>query len=325
MFIAWSDQEQPQVWYPTIVNQAGSYRLTYGSRIITAIKTRQEVLIFTDTALYSQQFLGAPYVYGFNPLSVDITIVGPNAAITTNGVTYWMGQDKFYAYSGVVNTLPCALRQYVFDDINSNQWSLVCCGTNEKYNEVWWFYPSSSSTFNDRYVVYNYLEKIWFYGNMPRSAWLDSHIVGDPLGSVNYCIVQHESGADDGSVNPPQPIDAYIETSDFDIGDGGYQFSFVKRLIPDMDFIGSVNANPSVSLILKARNYPGIGLNTDAMQSTSGTISGQEVTTQVYDYTNQVWVRLRGRQLAFRIESTDLGVKWQAGVNRIEIQPDGRK
>lgn len=328
MFIAWSDQEQPQVWYPTVTNQAGSFRLTYGSRIITAVKTRQEVLIFTDTALYSQQFLGAPYVYGFNPVSVDITIVGPNSAITTNGVTYWMGQDKFYAYSGVVNTLPCALRQYVFDDINSSQWGLVCCGTNEKYNEVWWFYPSTDSIFNDRYVVYNYLEKIWFYGDMPRSAWLDSHIIGDPLGTVNQCVVQHETGADDGSVNPPAAIAAYIESSDFDIGDGGYQFSFVKRLIPDIDFIGTdttSNATPSVTMTLKARNYPGIGLNTDAMQSTSGAISGQKVTTQVYDYTNQVWVRLRGRQLAFRIESADLGVKWQAGVNRIEIQSDGRK
>lgn len=325
MFIAWSDQEQPQVWYPAVTNQAGSFRLTYGSKIITAVKTRQEILVFTDTALYSQQYLGPPYVYGFNPISVDITIVSPNAAVTTNGITYWMGQDKFYAYSGRVDTLPCALRQYVFDDINREQWALVCCGTNEKYNEVWWFYPSEGSTYNDKYVVYNYLEKLWYYGLMERSAWFDSHIVGDPLGAVNNIVVQHETGCDDGTTNPPQAIDAYITTSDFDLGDGGYQFSFVKRLIPDVDFIGSVNQSPSVTMTLTARNYPGIGLNTDVMQSATGTIAGSKFTTQVYSYTNQVWVRLRGRQLAFTIESTDLGVRWQAGVNRIEIQPDGRK
>jgi hypothetical protein len=328
MFIAWCDQEQPQVWYPTVTNTAGSYRLTYGSRIIAAVKTRQEILVFTDTALYSQQYLGAPYVYGFNPISVDITIVGPNAAASTNGITYWMGQDKFYAYSGRVDTLPCALRQYVFSDINTDQLSLVYCGPNEKYNEIWWFYPSAGSVVNDRYVVYNYLEKLWYYGTMERSAWLDSHIIGDPVAATGQITVQHETGCDDASVNPPVAIEAFIETSDFDIGEGGYQFSFVKRIIPDIDFIGSINTDPSVVMTIKARNYPGqgvSGLTTAQNTGTAGGVAGKEVTTQVFNYTQMIWVRIRGRQLSFRVESEDLGVKWQMGVPRLEIQPDGRK
>jgi len=334
LFISWCDQEQPQVWYPTITNTAGSYRLTYGSRIIAAVKTRQEILVFTDTALYSQQYLGAPYIYGFNPISVDITIVSQNAAVSTNGITYWMGQDKFYMYSGRIDTLPCALRQYVFDDINADQLELVYSGTNEKYNEVWWHYPSAGSVINDKYVVYNYLENLWFYGiwdiegagTMQRSAWFDSHIIGNPVAAVNNITVQHETGCDDGSVNPPAAIDAYIETSDFDIGEGGYQFSFVKRIIPDMDFIGSVNTTPSVTMTVKARNYPGQGTpGLSPAQNVGGGVSGKEVTTQVYDYTQMIWVRLRGRQLSFRVESTDLGVKWQMGTPRLELQPDGRK
>ena len=328
MFIAWCDQEQPQVWYPTVTNTAGSYRLTYGSRIIAAVKTRQEILVFTDTALYSQQYLGAPYVYGFNPISVDITIVGPNAAASTNGITYWMGQDKFYAYSGRVDTLPCALRQYVFSDINTDQLSLVYCGPNEKYNEIWWFYPSAGSVVNDRYVVYNYLEKLWYYGTMERSAWLDSHIIGDPVAATGQITVQHETGCDDGSVNPPAAIEAFIETSDFDIGEGGYQFSFVKRIIPDIDFIGSINTDPSVVMTIKARNYPGqgvSGLTTAQNTGTAGGVAGKEVTTQVFNYTQMIWVRIRGRQLSFRVESEDLGVKWQMGTCRLELQPDGRK
>jgi len=326
MYIAWCEQEQPQVWYPTATNTAGSYRLTYGSRIVTAVRTRQEILVFTDTALYSQQYLGAPYIYGFNQISVDITIVSPNAATTTNGVTYWMGQDKFYMYSGRVDTLPCALRQYVFDDINTSQWDQVYCGTNEKYNEVWWLYPSAGSSINDRYVVYNYLENLWFYGTIERTAWFDSHIIGNPIAATGNITVQHESGADDGSVNPPQAIDAYIETSDFDIGEGGYQYSFVKRLIPDIDFIGSATTTPTVTMTLTARDYPGQPYaGTSSKQNAPATVNGTDYSTQVYGYTEQVWIRLRGRQLVFRVESDQLGTRWQLGNPRIEIQPDGRR
>lgn len=326
MLIAWCDQENSQVWYPEVTNTAGTFRLAYGSRIITAEKTRQEILIWTDTALYSMQYLGPPYVYSFNPLSVDVTIVSQNAMATAAGVTYWMGDDKFYMYSGRVDTLPCALRQYVFDDINNSQLELICCGTNEKYNEVWWFYPSSGAVFNDRYVVYNYLENLWFYGNIERSAWLDSHIIGNPLGAVNQLTVQHETGTDDGSVNPPAAMAAYIESSDFDIGEGGYQFSFIRRLIPDIDFIGSTNTSPVATMTVKARNYPGQGVTgLSPMQNAPSTVSGTEVSTQVYNYTREVWVRLRGRQLSFRVESDQSGIKWQLGNPRIQISPDGRR
>ena len=326
MLIAWSDQENPQVWYPQVTNTAGTFRLAYGSRIVTFEKTRQEILVWTDGALYSMQYLGPPYVYSFNPISVDTTIVSQNAMATAAGVTYWMGDDKFYAYSGRVDTLPCALRQYVFDDINNDQLGLVFCGTNEKYNEVWWFYPSTDSVFNDRYVIYNYLEKLWYYGTIERSAWLDSHIVGNPFGAAGQLTVQHEVGTDDGTVNPIAPIDAYIESADFDLGDGGYQFSFVKRVIPDVDFIGSSNTSPSATITLKSRNYPGQGVaGLSTMQNTPAAISGSEVSTQVYNYTQEVWVRIRGRQMVFRIESDALGVKWQLGSPRLQIQPDGRR
>ena len=326
MLIAWSDQENPQVWYPQVTNTAGNFRLAYGSRIIAIEKTRQEILIWTDSSLYSMQYLGPPYVYGFNPISVDTTIVSQNAMATAAGVTYWMGDDKFYAYSGRVDTLPCALRQYVFDDINNDQLELVFCGTNEKYNEVWWFYPSTGSLFNDRYVIYNYLEKLWYYGSLERSAWLDSHIIGNPFGAVNQLTVVHETGTDDGSVNPAAPIAAYIESADFDLGDGGYQFSFVRRVIPDMDFIGSSNANPQATITLKARNYPGQGVaGLSTMQNSTVPITSAEVSTQVYNYTQEVWVRLRGRQLVFRVESDQLGLRWQLGSPRLQIQPDGRR
>ena len=325
MMVQWCSQEDPYTWDPTdITNTAGYQRLTYGSKIITAEKTRQEVLLFTDSAVYSMQYLGAPYVFGFNPISVEITIVGPNAVITTNNITYWMGQDKFYVYSGRVDTLPCSLRQYIFDDINAQQFPQVVAGTNEKYNEIWWFSSSANSDYNDRYVIYNYLERLWYYGNLPRTAWLDSHIIGNPLAAIDGMVVQHETGLDDGTTNPPSAIYSYIQSADFDLGEGD-KFSCIKRVVPDVDFIGSdtaENVSPSVNLTVSTRNFPGQG---DYVKETSSSIPGQQSTTQVYNYTNQVFLRLRGRQVAFKIESEDLGVAWQLGTPRLDIVPDGTR
>jgi len=325
MMIQWCSQEDIYTWNPTdVTNTAGYQRLTYGSKIITAEKTRQEVLVFTDSAVYSMQYLGAPYVFGFNPISVEITLVSPNAVITSNNITYWMGQDKFYVYSGRVDTLPCSLRQYIFDDINAQQFPQVCAGTNEKYNEIWWFYPSANSDYNDRYVIYNYLERLWYYGTMPRSAWLDSHIIGNPVAAVDGMIVQHETGLDDGTTNPPSPIYSYIQSADFDLGEGD-KFSCVKRMVPDVDFIGSnvvENPTPSVNITISTRNFPGQG---DYVKETTSNVPGQQVTTQVYNYTNQVFLRLRGRQVAFKIESEDLGVAWQMGTCRLDVVPDGTR
>jgi len=321
MFVRWCSQEDPLVWIPAVTNTAGSQRLTYGSALITAEKTRQEILVWSDSALYSMRYLGPPYTFGFTTLSNEVTIASPNAAITANGITYWMGTSKFYVYSGRVDTLPCALRQYVFDDFNFIQSDQVYAGTNEKYNEIWWFYPSADSDYNDRYVIYNYLEKLWYYGSMSRTAWLDSHILGFPWAAYDNILVQHEQGTDDGSVNPPAAIPAYIESADFDIGEGD-KFSAVKRVIPDVDFIGSTTTAPSVTMTVSTRNFPGQGV---FLNDTPANILGSKVTTQVYDYTNQVFVRLRGRQVAFKISSDGAGVKWQMGVPRLDIQPDGTK
>lgn len=321
MFVRWCSQEDPLTWTPAVTNTAGSQRLAYGSRLITSEKTRQETLIWSDAALYSMQFLGPPYTFGFNTISNEITIASPNAVATANNITYWMGNSKFYAYSGRVDTLPCSLRQYVFNDFNFAQIGQVYAGTNEKYNEVWWFYPSADSDYNNRYVIYNYLEKLWYYGDVDRTAWLDSHILGAPWATYNGLLVQQEEGTDDGSFNPPAGIPAYIESADFDIGEGD-KFSAVKRVIPDIDFIGSTIPAPAVTMTVSTRNFPGQGVfNND----TPTDIIGAMVTTQVYDYTNQVFIRLRGRQVAFRISSTEAGIKWQLGVPRLDIQPDGTK
>jgi hypothetical protein len=321
LLIRWCSQEDPLTWTPAVTNTAGSQRLVYGSALITAETTRQETLIWSDTAVYSMRYLGPPYTFGFNTISNEISIASPNCVATANNITYWMGNSKFYVYSGRVETLPCALRQYVFDDFNFVQSNQVYAGTNEKYNEVWWFYPSADSDYNNKYVIYNYLEKLWYYGDIDRTAWLDSHIQGTPWATYDGMLVQHESGTDDGSVNPPAAIPAYIESADFDIGEGD-KFSAVKRVIPDVDFIGSTTTTPSVTMTVSTRNFPGQGL---FLNDTPTNISGSKVTTQVYDYTNQVFVRLRGRQVAFRIGSDGTGIKWQLGTPRLDIQPDGVK
>lgn len=322
LLVQWCSQENYLIWDPAdITNTAGFYRLTYGSEIIAAEKTRQEVLIWTDSALYSMQYQGQPFIFGFTTISAEVTIASPNAAITANNVTYWMGIDKFYAYSGRVDTLPCTLRQYVFDDFNSSQADQVISGTSEKYNEIWWFYPSADSEILNRYVIYNYLEKVWYYGQMERTAWLDSHIQGLPWATVDGMLVQHENGVNDGLTNPPSAISSYIESSDFDLGEGD-QFSFVRRVIPDVDFIGSTSTSPSVTMTISARDFPGQG----TFQTTDATITaGSKVSMQVYNYTNQVWIRLRGRQVAFRIASDSVGVKWQLGAPRLDLQQDGRR
>jgi len=332
LMVSWCDQEHPTIWNPAdVTNTAGNQRLTYGSKIVTAEKTRQETLIWTDSALYSMRYLGPPYIFGFNVMSSAVTIASMNAAATANGVTYWMGLDKFYVYSGQVDTLPCSLRQYIFEDINNNQLDQVYAGTNERYNEIWWCYPSTDSLNNDRYVVYNYLEKLWYYGTLDRTSWYDSHIRTYPVTTTYDLVTERgqlyyqEYGADDGSTNPPSPVNAYIESADFDLGEGGNQFSFVKRIIPDVDFIGSNNTTPSVTMTLQARNFPGVGVITNPMQTTGAGVAGTKVSTQVYNYTTQSWVRLRGRQVIFRIESNTLGVQWQLGTPRLEIQPDGKR
>ena len=401
MLVRWSDQADELQWVPSITNQAGEFALTNGSYIMGARATRQEILVWTDSCLYSMQYLGAPYVWGFQILMDNISIMSPNAMVTVNNVTYWMGTEKFYMYSGRVETLPCSLRQYIFDDINQNQNYQVFAGANEGYNEVWWYYVSNgdSADIVNKYVIYNYLDRTWYYGNLSRTSWLQTGIQQYPLaasyipscsfvgsidgttltvtnvfsgsltlGSVieganitnntvissfdtgtgyagtytvsnaqvvgsetmtisgNYGrLLYHENGVDDVSGLFPVPIASYIQSSDFDIGDG-HNFGFVWRILPDINFNGSTVNNPSVKLTVKPRQNSGTpyGLaDSPQVQSQNNYSTRGVYTVQLFD--GQVYTRLRGRQLAFRIESSTLGVSWQLGSPRIDIRNDGRR
>ena len=328
MIVRWSDQENPYEWVPAITNQAGEFTLTHGSFIIGAIPTRQEILVWTNSALYSMQYLGAPYVWGFNILMDNISVMSPNSMITVNNVTYWMGVDKFYMYSGRVETLPCALRQYIFDDINKDQSFQVFAGGNEGFNEVWWFYVSNSSnaTEVDKYVIYNYLDRVWYYGSMARTAWLDSGIRQYPM-AANYDnrILYHEASVDDVSGLTPVAINAYVQSSDFDIGDG-HNFGFVWRILPDVNFNGSNVNQPSVTMTVKPRQNSG----TPYGEANSPAVPSQDnftlrTTYNIQEFTGQVYTRIRGRQMSFRIESDGVGVAWQLGSPRIDIRNDGRR
>lgn len=319
LFIRWSDTESVINWTPSVTNTAGGYRLSSGSTIMAALKMKQEVLFWTDSDVYSMQFIGGQLVYGFQFLDHNTSIAGPMAAISANNVVYWMGKDKFYMYNGRVSTLDCPVWQYVFDDINLQQSFQFHAGTNEGFNEVIWFYCSSGSTMVDRYVIYNHIDSIWYYGTLARSAWLDTPLQDGPIAAGGQYLYQHETGIDDGSTNPPSAISAYIESSDFDLGDGDH-FQFVKTIIPDVNFTGSTASAPSVVLTMKARNQPG---NTWS-QTLPSTVT-QTATTPVSQYTELCWIRLRGRQATFKVASSDIGVQWQLGATRVEIQPDGKR
>ena len=322
MLIRWSDQEDPFTWAPAITNQAGSIRLSHGSEIVTAIQTRQEIVTFTDQALYSLQYLGPPYVWGTQLLADNISIAGPNAVALASGVIYWMGVDKFYAYDGRVQTLNCDLRRYVFSDFNQDQAAQVFAGTNEGFNEVWWFYCSAGSTVVDRYVIYNYLEKIWYYGTMGRTAWLDTGLQPYPIAAtyINN-IVNHEDGVDDNSTAMPAPIVSNISSSEFDIGDG-HNFGFVWRVLPDLTFGGSASSPaPQVTMTLQGLTNSGSGVTASAGQAV---VKGSTyVITE--EFTGQIYTRVRGRQLIFKLDSSQVGTTWQLGAPRMDIRPDGRR
>ena len=399
MLVRWSDQENPYQWVPEVTNQSGEFRLSHGSEIVATINTRQEILVLTDSAIYAMQYLGPPYVWGFTVLMDNISVMSPNSIITVNNITYWMGLEKFYMYSGRVETLPCTLRQYVFDDINQEQNYQVFAGSNEGYNEVWWFYCSQNSNVVDKYVIYNYLDNVWYYGTMSRSAWLDSGIRRYPMaatyateafftgsiagttmtvtsvasgtitvgaiiagagiianttiasfgtgtGGVGTYIVNvpqsvdsttisvitnsgrvlyHESSVDDVSGLTPVPINAYIQSSDFDIGDG-HNFGFVWRILPDVNFNGSNVDKPTVTMTIKPRRNAGApyGIaNNPTVESQDDFRARRQYNIQEFD--GQVYTRLRARQMSFRIESTGLGVAWQLGAPRIDIRPDGKR
>jgi hypothetical protein len=325
MLIRWSDQESLTTWVPAVTNQAGSVRLSHGSKIVTTLQSRQEILVFTDQAVYSLQYLGPPYVWGTQILADNVSIAGPNAAAIGSGVTYWMGVDKFYKYDGRIQTLRCDLLRYIYSDINPLQYDQVFASTNEGFNEVWWFYCSTSSNTIDRYAIYNYTEDIWYYGTMARTAWLDSGLRNYPLAATySYNIVNQEYGVDDNETGTTLPIEATITSSQYDIGDG-HNFAFVYRMIPDMTFRGSTGGTtPAVTMYLQALNNSGSGITQSGNAGVAYTGSAPSV-INVDEYTGQIYIRLRGRQMQMKITSNTLGTQWQLGAPRIDIRPDGRR
>ena len=320
LLIRFSDQGNPTVWQSLATNTAGDLRIGSGSQIITAVETRQQMLVFTDVSLHAMQFLGPPFTFGINEISTNITIAGPLASIAVEDTVFWMGREEFYVFNGQVQKLPCSVRSYVFNDFNETQAEKVTAGVNSSFSEVWWLYPSAGSDNVDRYVVYNYQEQVWYYGTLARSVWLDRGINQFPLaaGQDGYLYL-HEKGLDDGSTTPAVAISAYIESSQMDIGDGE-NFVFMRRLIPDLTFDSSTAASPQADFTLQTRNYPGgpyLQTSTDAVTRTA--------TVPVEQFTNQVNLRLRGRSFALKIASSDMGVAWRLGSPRVEIRPDGRR
>tara|TARA_B100000963_G_scaffold205130_1_gene178590 strand:- start:298 stop:2208 length:1911 start_codon:yes stop_codon:yes gene_type:complete len=314
--IRFSSQESLTDWASTATNTAGELRLGSGSEIVTAVETRQQILVYTDESLYAMQFLGPPFTFGVNLVSENITTMGPLCAVAVEDNVFWMGQKEFYVYGGTVQRLPCTVRDFVFDDINLNQREKIVASTNTSFSEVWWFYPSASSDTNDRYVVYNYEQQVWYFGAMARSFWMDRGIFDQPIaaGPNNYLYSQETGFDDDGSA-----LTAYIESSQIDIADGE-QFSFIRRMIPDLTFRGSTAGSPSANITVKTRNFPG----GNYLQSTSSAIT-KSASVPVEQFTDQVHLRLRGRSFAMRVESTASGVGWRLGSPRLDVRPDGRR
>ena len=326
MLIRWSDQENAVNWTPASTNQAGDLRLSRGTEIVTAAQARQEVLVWTDAALYSLQYVGAPAVWSAQIVGENISIASQNAVAYANGVAYWMGRDKFYKYDGRAQPLRCDLRKFIFNDFNPQQYEQVVAGTNESYHEIWWFYCSSDVEAVDRYVVYNYMEDVWYYGTMARTAWLDSGLRDYPLAATYTSnLVNHELGVDDIEGDTIQPIEAYITSAEFDLDDG-HKFAFVHRVIPDITFDGSTATSPAVTMTLLPLKGSGSGYNLPTSEggSNNATIT-RTATVPVEQFTDQVFIRVRGRQMAVKIESGAEGVTWQLGSPRIDMRPDGRR
>ena len=327
MLIRWSDQESAVDWTPSATNQAGSLRLSAGSEIIAVIQSRQEIIVFTDSAIYSMQYLGPQGgVWGATLLADNISIESPNAVAFASGIVYWMGIDKFYYYDGRVQTLPCDLRRFIFNDINTEQTDQIFAGTNEGFTEVWWFYPTAGSSTIDRYVIYNYLEKAWYYGTLARTAWLDSGLQTYPIAATyTLNLVNHEFGTNDNETGTPAPIEAYIGSSEFDIDDG-HNFGFIWRMLPDITFDGSSASSPQAVFTLKPMKGSGSGFTTpESVGGSSSATVTRTATVPIEAFTNIVYTRVRARQLVFRVESSDLNTTWQLGAPRIDIRPDGRR
>ena len=318
--IRFSSQESITDWATTATNTAGELRLGSGSEIVTAIETRQQILVMTDTTLYAMQYLGPPFTFGVTAISENITIAGPNAAIAVDDNVFWMGRSEFYIYSGAVQRLPCMVRDYVFSDLNEDQLEKINVALNTQHSEIWWFYPSSNSEEVDKYVVYNYLEQVWYYGTFGRTAWVDRGIFDFPIAANNDgFLYEHELGFDDGTTDPASAINAYIQSSPMDIGDGE-QFMFIRKMIPDVDFKNSTAILPETNITLDVKNAPD-GTYSDSQ--TDAFVKTQAAAVNAR--TEQLFFRLRGRQMRFKIGSDELEVTWRLGSPRVDIRSDGRR
>ena len=330
MLVRWSDQESVTVWTPEATNQAGSYTLSRGSTIVTMVQGRQEILVFTDTALYSMQYTGTPAVWSFTLMGSNLSIMSPNSVAYANSTAYWMGNGKFYTYNGTVSTLNCDLRKYIFDNINPLQYDQIYAGTNEAFNEVWWFYCSENATLNDSYVIYNYVDNIWYYGQMPRTAWLNNNVLQYPLAACTKTttvnnLVNQEYGTDDNSTGTAVPLDSYITSGEFDIEDG-QNFAFVWRVLPDVTFTGSSSSNPQITMTLIPMISSGSGYtNPPAVATTNTGNVVRSAVLPIEQFTSQINTRVRGRQLVMKVEGNQLGTAWQLGIPRLDMQKDGRK
>jgi hypothetical protein len=330
MLVRWSDQESVTMWTPAATNQAGDIRLSRGSQIVTCVQNRQEIVVWTDTSVYSFQYIGTPGVWGSNIVGDNISIMGQNVAVLASGTSYWMGIDKFYKYNGTVSTLRCDLREYIYGDINTMQTQQFFAGTVEGFNEVWWFYCSANSTSIDRYVIYNYGDDIWYYGSMNRTAWIDSTLLTYPIAAVpnttyGNTLVYQEYGLNDNTTGTDNPIDSYITSAEFDIEDGDH-FGFVKRILPDVTFRKSTTSNPVVTMTLIPMQNSGSGYNVPQSQGGSNVATvTRTATAPIEQFTGQVFIRLRGRQMIFKIEGNQLNLQWQLGTPRLDIQKDGMR
>ena len=320
LLIRWATQDNPAIWTPLVTNSAGFIRVSRGSQIVRAIPTKQEILVFTEATLSSLQFTGTTDVFALQEIGDNLSIIGPRAVTVVNNMTFWMGREKFYVYTGRVETLPCTLRNHVFTNINFNQADQIVSGTNEGWNEVWWMYPTANSNYNDAYVIYNHLERVWYYGTIERIAWLDS-----PLRDVPQAVeadntlersylYNHEMGTNDDDL----PMTAYIQSSDFDLMDGD-QLVLTRRMIPDVNFEGSTATSPEANFIIRPRNFPGSSFYSNASNTQ------RVIETTVNQFTDQVFMRARARQIALKIESTGLDTQWQLGSPRLDLRPDGKR
>jgi hypothetical protein len=320
LLIRWASQNDPGMWEPLVTNSAGFIRVSRGSQIVRAIPTKQEILVFTEATLNSLQFTGTSDVFALQEIGDNLSIIGPRAVSVVNNMTFWMGKDKFYVYTGRVETLPCTLRNHVFTNINLNQADQIVSGTNEGWNEVWWMYPKVNSNFNNAYVIYNHLERIWYYGTIDRTAWLDNPlrqfpqaINADSVNELSY-LYNHEDGTNDDGL----PMYAYIQSSDFDLMDGD-QLVLTRRMIPDVNFEGSTATSPEANFIIRPRNFPGSSFYSNASNTQ------RVIETTVNQFTDQVFMRARARQIALKIESTGLDTQWQLGSPRLDLRPDGKR